>query len=500
MPDRPAAQEGWPAPLLALAALGLAARLAFLLTQTWLEGDFAVMGLMAKHLLERREFPVYVWLNQYGGCLSTYLMALWFKLLGLSATTYWITGFLSSCASAGLLFLLAERLFGRPGSYFALALALLPSYHALYITFWYQYGDTLTIGTGLLLLLARYMSSPDKRPRLAAALGLISGVGLWTSPMFLPFMLTQAWVFLKRPQASWRQEFPLWAGGFLLGYAPAICYNVKHPGDQLHRLAGRVFSVGRAEWEGSPSHGRLLVELLARKLLRVPAVALRVPAQFAELTNWLDAAALAAALTRPRRGLAAVFLCCFLLVHVLIVGDPSQRQMFPLHLPFVILVGGALGDLWGRRRAAAALALAALLAPHAYSLGAGLARPDKMSVREVNALLRARGVAGAYSDYWAAYSLMFDSREEIPVSPTLFHPTFDDRYPPYTESVRKAGKAALVVSRDLNPCAPAAIERALEAQGVRYGKTEVNEFVVYDGFSRRVFPEELDLGPYQKCR
>jgi hypothetical protein len=96
---------------------------------------------------------------------------------------------------------------------------------------------------------------------------------------------------------------------------------------------------------------------------------------------------------------------------------------------------------------------------------------------------------------------MFDSKEEIVISPTLYHPTFSDRYPEFTETVRAAPSAAFIVDDSRDSCAGPELEKGLARLGVRFKKSAAAEFRVYSDFSRKVFPEELSLTAFEKnCR
>ena len=87
---------------------------------------------------------------------------------------------------------------------------------------------------------------------------------------------------------------------------------------------------------------------------------------------------------------------------------------------------------------------------------------------------------------------MFESLKKITMSPTLFHPTFSDRWPQQTAEVRKQD-AVFVIDTWRRPQAASRLERSLKELGVSYEKKAVEEFFVYGDFSRRLLPEELDL-------
>jgi len=107
-------------------AVGLLARALELRHSDSFDGDGAVYLLMAKHIAELKEFPLYMWLNHYGGTLSEYLAAACFRGFGVSLWAGRLPGLVWSCALAALCYELARRLFGSRAAAVALALALNP--------------------------------------------------------------------------------------------------------------------------------------------------------------------------------------------------------------------------------------------------------------------------------------------------------------------------------------------------------------------------------------
>ena len=89
--------------LVALVAVSFASRVPQLRSPNLLlDGDECVLGLMAKHLLESREFPIFFWGQHYGlSTIEALAGALFFRAFGVGAVplklamlTLWTTGVL----------------------------------------------------------------------------------------------------------------------------------------------------------------------------------------------------------------------------------------------------------------------------------------------------------------------------------------------------------------------------------------------------------------------
>src|SRR5690554_1891314 len=101
--------------LLALVlALALGLRLALIVSpHGWLEADEAIVGLMARNILQG-ERPIFYWGQSYMGALEAYLAAAVFALLGSSTAALRLVPTVCSVIFVWLNYLLARRLFG-PG-------------------------------------------------------------------------------------------------------------------------------------------------------------------------------------------------------------------------------------------------------------------------------------------------------------------------------------------------------------------------------------------------
>jgi predicted membrane-bound mannosyltransferase len=78
-----------------------------------LDGDEAIVGLMARHLLHHHEFTTFYWGQNYGGSLTAIVMAGVFSVFGSSTTTLKAVPIGMSAIAALLVWRLGRRTIGE---------------------------------------------------------------------------------------------------------------------------------------------------------------------------------------------------------------------------------------------------------------------------------------------------------------------------------------------------------------------------------------------------
>ena len=105
----------------------------------------------------------------------------------------------------------------------------------------------------------------------------------------------------------------------------------------------------------------------------------------------------------------------------------------------------------------------------------------------------AKGLRYGFSDYYTGYIAQFETKEKSIISPTLFHPTFCDRWPENTKRVRDARETFYIIDESACPEVALTLEKKCKERGITYKKENVKGFGVYYGFSSKIYPEELSL-------
>lgn len=99
--------------------------------------------------------------------------------------------------------------------------------------------------------------------------------------------------------------------------------------------------------------------------------------------------------------------------------------------------------------------------------------------------LKEKNIRYAYADYWIAYRLVFESREEIICS--VYPSTVNDRYPPYTELVGRARAPAYIIMQTRS----SGFEKMLKDMHIRgYRKERLYPFVLFYDVERSSAVEE----------
>jgi hypothetical protein len=184
----------------------------------------------------------------------------------------------------------------------------------------------------------------------------------------------------------------------------------------------------------------------------------------------------------------------FVLFYYCAVGENAPRYMLPLYVLAPLVVGRVVSMIGSGKRAVAIILVAFLTLFNAVSLARSFVRPSRNQYAQLAQCLAGKGITYAFADYWTAYPVIFESQEQILVSPTLYDPLFAERYPQYTALVAAAaGQAVFILDPFSVEGTPAAFEQALNSHGISFERFSCGRFLVYDHLSRPVSPRGLGL-------
>lgn len=460
-----------PLALILLAALAL--RVGVILSPLgWLESDEAVVGLMARYILDG-DRPIFYWGQNYLGALEAYSVAAAFALLGINTFVLKLVPALYSVGFVALSYLVALRLFGRgPALLSALYLAVPPTMLAVWsVKPRGGYSEMLFLGQAVLLLA---LVLPEKRRQgwWAAALGLVAGVLFWTNQLGVMYLLPAAVYLALVMRQRLRSLLAPALLAFCLGAAPILVANLQGDLASLGAIGGnsadlsavpanvRTFwrqavpvlvGLGQptsdvelflADWPTRPA-GSPLVAVAADLLLLCGLWPYRRSLWALARGKGVDASG--PALLLGVFGVALVLLPFTRFAEL--VSEP--RYALPLYA-LVPLYAALAWRLRPKRRAF----LAAVLVPLALNvfnlatadpwLGlpttSGLATPENRA--ELIQFLTSRDLDHIYTDYWLTYPLAFESEEAI--IPSVLTNGFN-RFLPYGHLVHVAPRPAFVL-------------------------------------------------------
>ncbi len=208
-----------------------------------LNGDEAMMTVMAQHISEGKEHPIFYYGQNYLGTLEAYTGALLFKIFGFSVWSMRLGSVLFYTGFLICMYLITSRIFTKS---FALVVLLLLSLGSQYV---YSYqisplGYTeLSFLCALLFLLAYALAANNPsygrwlRPIGFLCWGILAGLLVWEQLVTAPYILVSGLLLLL---CCWRSllkgSIVFVALGLIIGAWPLISYNLHAaPGtDSLH--------------------------------------------------------------------------------------------------------------------------------------------------------------------------------------------------------------------------------------------------------------------------
>jgi hypothetical protein len=443
-----------------------------------LDSDEAIVGLMARHVVHQHDFTTFYWGQNYGGSLTAIVMAAVFAVFGDSVGALKAVPLMMSAVSALLVWRLGRRTIGEPGATFgALAFWIWPTnYVWLSVKERGFYWMCMILGLAFLLVVLQLVERP-RATWLWITLGLLGGLGWWTSPQILYFAVPGlAWLAFKLRGEIKRIVIAIPAA--LLGALPWLIWNVHNGWDALvphsHQFdKGYVGNIKELVRHGVPV--MLGFNVVERWLVPVvfPLLYLAVVA----------ACAVGVALRRNRPWLLVLVAVAFPLLWggfpVSGVIGEGRYVMFLMPAAVLLLMFAARHPI-----VQVALLLGALGVSidgvHRIDCCTSSRAPDVAMPARVAPLidaLEARHVRHFYGDYWIVFRVAFETHEKITGSPRIFK-----RWPPYERDIAAdpAPPAVFVARSKLGRV----FANGLTRLGIPYERYTAGDFVVYQPAGR----------------
>lgn len=165
---------------------------------------------------------------EYFGAAPSYPLAAWFAAAGSSPLALDIFAYAIGLLIFWTGWLLLRRFLDRPAALFGLAfLAVPPLFLARWSLMTANHVPNVLMGNLCLLATHTIFRADPGRPRAILVLGLIAGLGWWTSPLIVVYLVPFA-VLALRTGLVWRPRIGLFPVGFLLGGLPAWLYELRN--------------------------------------------------------------------------------------------------------------------------------------------------------------------------------------------------------------------------------------------------------------------------------
>jgi hypothetical protein len=432
--------------------LALVLVVAFLASLAWvltkgraIEGDDAIMGLMALHISKGQEFPIFFWQAHYSGPIASYLAAplhWFFQPSPVVLHSVLVPIHLFYCAG---MYFLAKTWLDQRNAMIVGLFAALPSQLFPYSALGGFTESMAFVPWIFLLCLGESNNSKSQRLRFLFG-GFLCGFALWVFPLAFPPVLA---CFICQYKAYGRTALKLGTVGCLLALLPAIYYNLSQPGATILRLLSRPSALDRqaasqiVTSEGITPFISHFLEKWAlasyQALLNVPHFTLSlfdleagatvwshisgIIVVFASLLGlWAFFRDLGKTMAFPHAMLGTVMITyCFLIFF----GLNRDRYLIPILLivPFGLALSiQRLSGFLGWRISAMAVAAVLLVNCLANFSNKGAHYRDYQGLAQ---FLESKGHNSGYAPYKAAYPLVYLSNERLIYTPAFHEPQFD---------------------------------------------------------------------------
>ncbi|CAN5728125.1 hypothetical protein BH24ACT2_BH24ACT2_09530 [soil metagenome] len=472
---------------------GIALRIRFLTGRAGvIDADEAIVGLLARHILRGEELVGFFWGQGYGGTLEPMLVAFVFALLGPSPGALAVVPTVLSAVAALLVWRIGRRTVGhRAAVVGALAMWLWPAYMV-----WFStkekgfYWVCLAVGLALLLVVLRLVEEP-LRDGWWLLLGFLAGVGWWTSPQILYFVLPGVlWLLARQRQEAWRLVLAVPTA--LIGAAPWLVANFRDdwasftPANRFNDQ-GFLGNVWVFLSEGVPV------------ILNLRDAGGWIVDGFFPVLYVAMLAGIAVAVLRRRSGTGLLVLGVIVYVPVYAVfpvsGVVGEGRYLLFLLPFLalLLAHAARRPLAQAALLAAVLALSVVTVPVVEASTVARAGEQRVptDMGPLLAELDRRGITHLFADFWIAYRVTFESGERI-----IAAPIGNSRYEPYDRAVIESASPAWLFVDEAALSEQFEIE--LANRGTPYERFRVGGFVVYQP-EERVICWPLPPAPGVAC-
>ncbi len=439
--------------------------------------DEAIGGLMAQQALHGH-FTAFYWGQSYGG-VEPYLIALQYKVFGFTASLLGGVATVLAIGSGLVTWRIARRLVSD-GALAALAGAVawaIPTSAMSSSTYeWGFRGVALLCGL-LLVLLSLRVADGHQRARDFVALGLVAGVGWWSSPEIVYFVLPAAVLLVQSFRADLATaKGARWVRLLLAGVAAACIGALPWLWANLRSGFASFNQTAYADAPGYTERLRLFFHYSVGMLFSLRATGsgawlLWRPLSVLLLIGFLGSLAVAVVLCLRRGGRSLAIALGVLAFPLLVAYSPASwfwqdgryvGYVVPL---FVLVLVFGCADLAGRLRPgrperdagtrtlgrllAGGLAIALVVLtvanfavfgnPH-QSFFANWGDPNRPTQDSV-AQLESAGVRDGYADYWVAYRLDFLSGGKLQLTVVGTDP---DRWAALNQKVATGGPPAWI--------------------------------------------------------
>lgn len=495
--------------------------------------DEAIVGLMAKHILDGENF-LYFYGQSYMGSLDAYLVALGFLIFGVEIWVIRLIQILLYGMVIIFFYLFVELSFRSKKIAFLSSLFLVfPAVNVvLYTTVSLGgYGEALLLGAFSFYIAAIFEKESKDRYKMhqvyLGLLGFIAGIGLYVNPisltMILPAVLFVLWKLIQQ-SASKKIIFGnllVTSIFFILGSAPFWYSLIFTNGfSVLTEIGGSAVAI-----ESNSYIQKIFTHIVSLFLfgptvilgLRPPWGVNLIGIFFIPFVIIFWVLILYLIIKKDKKSVKefSIFLPLAGILIFVTGGfvftsfgiDPSGRYFLPIVIPLSVFAGYACIKL--NNKLVSVLAVLTIIF-HVYgSVRSGLQKPfittqfyapaqiDHSNILELKNFLMSEDEYYGFSNYWISYPLAFISDEKILSVPKLpYHPDLrytgrDNRITKYNELI-KDGENYFYITAN-NPALDDLLVRSFLENDVSYREKQINDYHIFYHLSKKITPEELGI-------
>ena len=446
--------------LLAVLTIGFTFRYyALVNNELILEGDEAIVGLMARHINNGLSNPVFVYGQDYMGSLEAYTAAFFFSVTGQSVKSLKYAPMLYSLLLIFLVYILISLYSGEFAASCAAFFIALPPYLIVKWSLSPTGGHIENFFFSILLLIFIYKYIRQEKNIYLYSTAILSGFAFWVNP-FSIFIFAAFSIYYFIYAAESRKKkilvYIFLIALFSAGSTPLIKYNINHGFITFKKLAGFFLGVSAGDYNASAN---IFLTISKKILFMFTAI---FPG-FCKLTGYLaesignyyfDSIIFMVAMayygfktikTKDKFGYMILIYILLITLSMSISKRASRDRYLIIFFPAItISFFNIIQEGWNsKKKIIRKLTVAALILILTSSLVRIFAENRKEEINnyfsKINKtiqFLNQKNISYIYADMYIAYPLAFISDEKIIPSPAAGFYN-EDRIPEYTEKVLK---------------------------------------------------------------
>ena len=498
-------------------------------SQESIDGDRAVEGIMAKHIMEGKALPFFMYGSHYcGSCaLVAYFAAIPFSIFGVSSLSFKLVGVLFSIFFIITTYYFCRRFFNKKVAIFTVLLLSIPPLQFSILNIKipaYMFALTLNV----LVITLFYMIIFEKKSSLKyfVYFGLLSGIAYW-SLEYIVAVLVIIFIFWFSYDKKFflRKNFFVFLSSFFVAWIPIILYNLKNnfanikqflAGTIIHKIACKyniissqvqfgdrvvdsckIFLTTRKSTSISEFFGKVVPFIFGDSILSliyyfifIIAIIYLVYVNFHSIKKFLSSFISQKKLSveEGKTIFLLLFVFVFILLYFLSGFSNDSTHLMPLFPFLIVLIALFISSLNQKKFYKLYLfILVVLVIISVFENTSFLFRADKERVDEIVAFLDEQDIEYVYASYDLKWKIIFKSKENVIASCEGLCPC-PRRYPLYEELV-KDKKAKAYIFRE-NVVLDQKFKNYLDKNKIAYKIETRNKANIYYSLDNEVKPYE----------